>query len=233
MAFSDALDGKHSHKLNESGRQRDRPGRTQRRPVDRDYSLARSRRDCAVCRDICGGHCRLRTRLNAHGARRFFVRPDGGTLLISPAGLLAAAVAFALGRSLLRPWVKRRLANSPTSAAVDHAIESGGFRIVFLLRLASIVPFAPLSYGLGASRIARRDFLLATWIGLLPGTFLYAYLGSLAADVAQIISGEVTTNRSTQMMTWTGLVVALIALLTVARYARKAINQALLQPSSN
>lgn len=78
MAFSDALDGKHSHKLNESGRQRDRPGRTQRRPVDRDYSLARSRRDCAVCRDICGGHCRLRTRLNAHGARRFFVRPDGG-----------------------------------------------------------------------------------------------------------------------------------------------------------
>lgn len=60
-----------------------------------------------------------------------FVRPDGGTLLISPAGLLSAAVAFALGRSLLRPWVKRRLANSPTSAAVDHAIESGGFRIVF------------------------------------------------------------------------------------------------------
>lgn len=163
----------------------------------------------------------------------FLYGPIWGTLLISPAGLLSAAVAFALGRSLMRPWVKRRLANSPKSAAVDLAIESGGFRIVFLLRLASIVPFAPLSYGLGASRIVRRDFLLATWIGLLPGTFLYAYLGSLAADVAQIISGEVTTNRSTQVMTWAGLVVALIALLTIARYARKAINQALLQPSSN
>ncbi len=105
--------------------------------------------------------------------------------------------------------------------------------MIFLLRLASIVPFAPMSYGLGACRIARRDFPLTTWIGLLPGTFLYAYLGSLAADAAQIISGEVTTNRSTQLMTWAGLVVALIALLTVARYARKAINQALLQPSSN
>jgi len=163
----------------------------------------------------------------------FLYGPIWGTLLISPAGLLSAAVAFALGRSLMRPWVKRRQANSPKSAAVDLAIESGGFRIVFLLRLASIVPFAPLSYGLGASRIVRRDFLLATWIGLLPGTFLYAYLSSLAADVVQIISGEVTTNRLSQMMNWAGLVVALIALLTIARYARKAINQALLQPSSN
>ncbi|UVM63573.1 TVP38/TMEM64 family protein [Pseudomonas sp. B21-010] len=163
----------------------------------------------------------------------FLYGPMWGTLLISPAGLLSATVAFALGRSLLRPRVKRHLANSPKSAAVDRAIASGGFRIVFLLRLASIVPFAPLSYGLGASRIARRDFMLATWFGLLPGTFLYAYLGSLAADVAQIISGEVTTSRSTQVMTWAGLVVALIALLTIARYARKAINQALVQPFSN
>ncbi|MHC8361639.1 TVP38/TMEM64 family protein [Pseudomonas sp. LS2P72] len=162
----------------------------------------------------------------------FVYGPMWGTLLISPAGLLSATVAFAIGRSFLRPWVTRRLANSPKSAAVDRAIESGGFRIVFLLRLASIVPFAPLSYGLGASRIARRDFMLATWIGLLPGTFLYVYLGSLAADVAQIISGEVTTSRSAQAMTWAGLAVVVLALLTIARYARKAINQALHQPSS-
>lgn len=232
MAFSDALDGKRSHKLNESGRQRDRPGRTQRRPVDRDYSLARSRRDCAVCRDICGGHCRLRTRLDAHGARRFCTARWGN------AAHLARWLAVCNGRVCLGQIASAPLGQT-TPGEQPHI--SGGrprnrvrrFSNCFLLRLASIVPFAPLSYGLGTSRIARRDFLLATWIGLLPGTFLYAYLGSLAADVAQIISGEITTNRSTQMMTWTGLVVALIALLTVARYARKAINQALLQPSSN
>lgn len=160
----------------------------------------------------------------------FVYGPMWGTLLISPAGVLSAIAAFSISRSFLRPWVTRRTESSPRSAAVDKAIQSGGFRIVFLLRLASIVPFAPLSYALGASRIARTDFMLATWIGLLPGTFLYVYLGSLAVDVTHIISGEVATSRTAQIMTWSGLAVALLALLTIARYARSAINQALHQP---
>lgn len=201
MAFSDALDGKHSHKLNESGRH------------VIDLAVHSVAQWTEIIRSLAVVGIALYAAIFVVGTvafvpasmltalAGFLYGPMWGTLLISPAGLLSAAIAFALGRSLLRLWVKRRLTNSPKSAAVDLAIELGGFRIVFLLRLASIVPFAPLSYGLGPSRIARRDFLLATWIGLLPGTFLYAYLGSLAADVAQIISGKVTTNRSTQMMT--------------------------------
>lgn len=151
--------------------------------------------------------------------------PIWGSVLISPAGIVSAMLAFFLGRYLARPWVRRRLERRPKLTALDTAVERKGFRLVLLLRLASIVPFAPLSYSLGASRINSRDFAVASWIGLLPGTFLYAYLGSLASNVEQILRGQAAATSGLQWITWFGLVIALIALWGISRFARHAIRQ--------
>lgn len=153
--------------------------------------------------------------------------PMWGTLLISPVGIVSATLAFAIGRTVARPWVRRRLTARPRLAAVDMAVATGGFRIVFLLRLASIVPFAPLSYVLGASRISGRDFVLASWLGMLPGTFLYVYLGSLVSDVGQILNGEAANGSAARALTWVGLAAAVLAIIVIARFARKAINQSI------
>lgn len=156
----------------------------------------------------------------------FLYGPVLGTLLISPVGVLSATLAFAVGRTLMRPWVRRKLAGKPRLKAIDKAVECGGFRILFLLRLAPIVPFAPLSYMLGASRIPLRHFILASWLGLLPGVFLYVYLGSLVSSVGHILSGELTSGTA-RMLTWAGLVAVVVALATIALFARRAINQAI------
>lgn len=67
--------------------------------------------------------------------------------------------------------------------------------MVFLLRLVSILPFVPLSYLLGMSRISTRQYLLATWAGLLPGTVLYVFIGSLVSEVSQLSeSGETVSH---------------------------------------
>jgi len=157
----------------------------------------------------------------------FLYGPMWGTLLISPVGIVSATLAFAIGRTVARPWVRRRLMARPRLAAVDMAVATGGFRIVFLLRLASIVPFAPLSYVLGASRISGRDYVLASWLGMLPGTFLYVYLGSLASDVGQILNGEAASGGAARALTWAGLAAAVLAIVVIARFARKAINQSI------
>lgn len=156
-----------------------------------------------------------------------------GTLLVSPVGIASAALAFFIGRHLARPWVRRRLCSRPRLAAVGQAVAHGGFRIVFLLRLASIVPFAPLSYVLGASRISGRDFLLASWLGLLPGTFLYVYLGSLVSNVDQILRGEVATGSDTRALTAVGWAVAVLALLITAHYARNTVQQSIEKKSEH
>lgn len=157
----------------------------------------------------------------------FLYGPMWGTLLISPVGIVSATLAFAIGRTVARPWVRRRLTARPRLAAVDMAVATGGFRIVFLLRLASIVPFAPLSYVLGASRISGRDFVLASWLGLLPGTFLYVYLGSLVSDVRQILNGEAASGGAARALTWVALAAAVLAIVVIARFARKAVNQSI------
>ena len=157
----------------------------------------------------------------------FLYGPLWGTLLVSPLGMASAALAFFIGRHLARPWVRLQLARRPRLAAVDRAVAREGFRLVLLLRLASIVPFAPLSYALSASRIGARDFMLASWLGLLPGSFLYVYLGSLVAGVGEILRGEMAYSPFAQALTWGGLAAAVLALLLIARFARQAVTRSI------
>ena len=136
-----------------------------------------------------------------------------GTIYVFLAASIAACVAFALARGLMRGWVERRLAGDPRFAAVDRAIGEQGLWIVFLLRLSPLFPFAPGNYLLGLTRVRFRDYALAC-TGMLPWTFVYVYLGSVAGDVG---SGW----RLAAGLPPTALVVFLIA-----RAARRALAQA-------
>ena len=53
-----------------------------------------------------------------------------------------------------------------------------------LLRLSPVVPFNVLNYAFGLTRVSLRDYVVASWIGMMPGTLLYVYLGSIAGDLA-------------------------------------------------
>ncbi len=102
-----------------------------------------------------------------------------GLLSASPASVTAATAAFLLGRTVLRGWVRRRIEKSPKARAVDRAMSRQGFWVVFLLRLSPLVPFDVLNYALSLSAIGVWPYVVASWVGMLPGTVLYLYLGSL------------------------------------------------------
>ncbi len=158
----------------------------------------------------------------------FLYGPVWGTVLVSPVGALTASLAFLIGRSAMRPWVLRGMEQRPRLNALDAALGNKGLRIVLLLRLASVIPFAPLSYALGASRVRGRDFILATWLGMLPGTFLFVYLGSLVSSAGQILSGRFASTEGVEhALFWAGLTATLIALAVIAKTARNALNHTL------
>jgi len=95
-----------------------------------------------------------------------------GTVVVSVSSVLGAAIAFLIGRFLARDAIAQRLDDYPKFKAVDRAIEGEGFKMVALTRLSPLFPFNLLNYGLGMTNVRFRDYVLASWGGVLPGTLL-------------------------------------------------------------
>jgi uncharacterized membrane protein YdjX (TVP38/TMEM64 family) len=103
-----------------------------------------------------------------------------GSILVSLASTLGATCAFLLGRYLARDWVAQKIAGKPSFKAIDQAVASEGWKIVLLTRLSPVFPFTLLNYAFGLTRVSLREYVLASWLGMMPGTVMFAYLGSLA-----------------------------------------------------
>jgi uncharacterized membrane protein YdjX (TVP38/TMEM64 family) len=148
-------------------------------------------------------------------------------VLVSIASTLGATAAFFLGRTLAREWVGRKIEHWPKFRALDRAIGTHGFWTVFLTRLSPAIPFSWLNYAYGITAVRPRAYILASWVGMLPGTLLYVYAGSAIADVGRAIAGHARTGRTGEALLWVGLLatVAVTALLT--HFARREIARGL------
>ena len=161
-------------------------------------------------------------------AAGFLYGPLWGTLLVSPVSVAASTLVFLLGRSVAREWIRRRIKQNARFSAIDTAVGANGFKVVFLLRLSPIFPFTLLNYALGLTRVRLRDYVLASFLGMLPGTFLYVYLGSSVANVAALASGKATSGGPWQhVLFWGGLAATILVVVLVTRTARQALNRSL------
>eukprot|EP00970_Alexandrium_tamarense_P008331 scaffold1593_cov193-Alexandrium_tamarense.AAC.32 len=62
---------------------------------------------------------------------------------------------------------------------MDTAIEKEGFKLMLLLRLSPLFPFALSNYLYGASSIRFGPYFFGTLLGFAPGTFAYVYAGDV------------------------------------------------------
>lgn len=148
-----------------------------------------------------------------------------GTLIVSPASVFGATITFLLGRSFARDWISKKVNQYPKFGVIDRAIAENGFKIVLLMRLNPVfIPFAILNYALGLSRVSLRDYILASWIGMLPATTLYVYLGSSVRNVADLLQGKLpSAGLWPQVLFWGGLVAAGGLVYVLTRIARNAL----------
>lgn len=103
--------------------------------------------------------------------------PVKGTAIVLLSASVAAGVSFAIGRTLLREYVEGVLVDYPKFAKLDKAIGREGFKLMLLLRLSPIFPFALSNYLYGASSINFSAFFGGTLLGFAPGTIAYVYTG--------------------------------------------------------
>lgn len=150
-----------------------------------------------------------------------------GTALVWIAATLAAAVAFLLARHLARAKVERLAERYPRFRAVDEAIAKGGWRIVALLRLSPVIPFSAGNYLYGLTQVRFVPYVLASCVAMLPGTFLYVYLGHVGGAGLQALGAEQPTAGGVwkTVLLVLGLVATIVVMVYVTRQARAALRE--------
>lgn len=153
--------------------------------------------------------------------------PVLGTLLVSPVSVTAATLAFLMGRTVARKWVATRTRRDPRFAAIDAAIRQHGFKIVALLRLSPVIPFNFLNYALGLTAVGLREYVAGSFVGMLPGTLLYVYLGSLVTSLTALGNDRGPAGTAQRILYWVGLGATVVVTLFITRIARRALDKAL------
>jgi uncharacterized membrane protein YdjX (TVP38/TMEM64 family) len=154
-----------------------------------------------------------------------------GSLYVFIGATLGAAAAFLVGRYLARGWVSQKIAGNVKFRAIDEAVGREGFKIVLLTRLSPVFPFNLLNYAYGVTGVSLKDYILAS-IGMIPGTILYVYIGSLAGSIATLGTGtQPTANPGLQWgIRIMGFIATVAVTVYVTRVARKALAEAVPDP---
>jgi len=148
-----------------------------------------------------------------------------GTLLVSISSISGATIAFLIGRYLAREWVAGKIQGNQKFEAIDAAVAQEGWKIVGLTRLSPLFPFNLLNYAFGLTQVSLKNYFLASWIGMLPGTVMYVYIGSLAGDLATLVSGELSRTPAEWAFLGVGLIATVVLTLYITRIAQRALNR--------
>ena len=142
-----------------------------------------------------------------------------GSVCVSISATLGATAAFLVGRYLARDAIARKIEKNEKFATIDRAVADEGWKIVLLTRLSPVFPFTLLNYAFGLTRVKLSHYVLASWLGMIPGTVMYVYLGSLV----NVGAGHRQRTIGEWVLYGVGLLASVIVTVFVTRLARSAL----------
>jgi len=148
-----------------------------------------------------------------------------GFLAVSVGATLGASLAFLIGRFIARDKVEAIARRNETFREIDNAIGEEGAKLIFLLRLSPVIPFNLSNYFYGLTAVRFWPYALASWIGMMPGAFLYVYIGTAGRAAVLAAAGGEAIKRGWQY--WTFLSVGLAATIAVTFWVTKIARSSL------
>ncbi len=134
-----------------------------------------------------------------------------------------ATIAFLIGRYIARDKISGYFEHNQKFQLIDHAIHQKGWKVILLARLTPIFPFLIANYGFGLTKLKARHYFLASLIGSIPGTAVFAYAGSLAGN----LSSSGLSKETHAPAEWVLLFGGLIATVTLGWYLNRLARRAL------
>jgi uncharacterized membrane protein YdjX (TVP38/TMEM64 family) len=108
----------------------------------------------------------------------------GGLACVVTGTTLGATVGFFFSRYVARRWVEQFLQRHPKVALIDRAIRQEGWKVIGLLRICPI-PFGISNYAYGLMSVAFRQYLPATFLGMLPGEIAFVSIGAMGRNLGE------------------------------------------------
>eukprot|EP00249_Psilotum_nudum_P024629 c29242_g1_i2 orf=978-2300(-) len=147
-----------------------------------------------------------------------------GTIIVSISGTVAATVAFLIARYLARDRILKLAEGNKKFLAIDKVIGEEGFRVVTLLRLSPLLPFSLGNYLYGLTSVKLVPYVFGSWLGMLPGTWVYVSAGALGRAFIQQEAETGTAGSSEQLwMVGLGLLATVFAASYITRLAKDAV----------
>ncbi len=150
-----------------------------------------------------------------------------GSILVFIGAMLGATAAFLVGRFVARDWIAKKVEGKKFFNSLDNAIAEEGLKLIFLIRLSPAFPFNLLNYALGLTKVSLKDYVLGT-TGIIPGTVMYVYLGSLVSDVA-MLGADTGAAESPQaaIIGWVIKILIFVTIVAISLYIAKIAKKAL------
>ncbi len=140
-----------------------------------------------------------------------------GSIIVFFSAFIGASVAFFISKSFFAKKLKNLFNRYPKLSIMEKVVEKGGLKLIFLARLSPIFPFSILNYFYGLNNIKFRDFTLGL-IGIIPGTFLYCSIGSLAKSLQELKNVQSPNNL---YMTIVGVVSTSLVVYLLTKYSKE------------
>ncbi len=132
------------------------------------------------------------------------------------AATIGATIVYLAARSAFGDVLKKK-AGSGVNKLAD-GFRDNAFGFLFVLRLAPIFPFFIINIAPALFNVTVRTYVVATFLGILPGTFAYAYLGQ-GVDSVIVSAREAGTDVSISDLVTPDITIAFAAMAAVAALA--------------
>jgi uncharacterized membrane protein YdjX (TVP38/TMEM64 family) len=139
-----------------------------------------------------------------------------GTVYVMIGACITVSLSFLISRHVARDQVLRFARRSVRFRALDEAITEGGWRIVALVRLTPVFPFGLQNYMYGLTGIGFWACVGVSVVTMVPGTFLFVYLGHLTRTGAAVAAGD--ADATGEAWVWALRVLGLFAAIGVVAY---------------
>lgn len=138
-----------------------------------------------------------------------------GTLVVVFSATVGATAIFLLARYFFRDFFEEKFKARIDALKVESMVN--GFRDILILRLIPAVPFALINVAAGFTRVRLREYVLATFLGIMPFSFVYVHAGMRLSEVSSL--KDIASSETVMFLS--RIAVVLVVLYLIKMYFPK------------